>query len=218
MKTEQIIDRNLNGVAVRQSTKTRFFNANDLLSLYSKQKGAKEKRITDYLDNAQTKSYMSAIQADSLNTANSRELEYPLVEPYYTKRGKYGGTWMHPYLFIDFAMWLSPEFKLTCVKWIYDKLIDLRLEGGDTFKLVNLALFNRKPTTTQYEYSNEAKMINKLVFGTPEGGQRNGATEKQLELLTRLQKADVHFIQQGLDYYDRFVKLNEMKSMLSLIA
>lgn len=218
MKTEQIMHRDLNGVSVRQSTKTSFFNANDLLSLYLKQKGAREKRISDYLDNAQTKSYMTAIQADSLNTANSRELECQLIEPYYTKRGKYGGTWMHPYLFIDFAMWLSPEFKLTCVKWIYDKLIDLRLEGGETYKLVNRALFNRKPNTTQHEYSNEAKMINKLVFGNPSGGQRNGASEAQLQLLSSLQKADIHFIEQGLDYYDRFVKLAEVKKTLLLVS
>lgn len=215
MKTEQIMLRDLNGVPVRQSTKTSYFNANDLLDIYI-QTGGVEKRLDRYFDNKSAREYISTIQADILNTTNSGELESSLVEPYYTKRGKYGGTWMHPYLFIDFAMWLSPKFKLTCVKWIYDKLIDLRLEGGETFKAVNRALFNQKPNTTHFEYSNEAKMINKLVFGNPSGGQRNGASEEHLDLLTRLQKADIHFIEQGLDYYDRFEALKKVKASLLL--
>ena len=34
-------------------------------------------------------------------------------------RGKYGGTWMHPYLFVKFAMWLDPNFMLMGIK-LYD--------------------------------------------------------------------------------------------------
>ena len=47
---------------------------------------------------------------------------------YTKKRGKNGGTWMHPYLFIDFAMFLSAEFKLQCIKWLHDNLLILRDE------------------------------------------------------------------------------------------
>lgn len=213
MKTEQIMERDLNGVVVRQSTKNAYFNANDLLALYHV--GAKvERRIEDYLRTKNTKGYISAIQADIEKPEDSRELESPQV--YYAKRGKNGGTWMHPYLFIDFAMWLSPKFKLTCVKWIYDKLIEVRIDSGDTFKEVNKALFNAKPSMPPYEYSNEAKMINKLAFGKSDGGQRNHATEGQLDMLCKLQKADIALIEKGLDRYDRFDALKNVKETLLL--
>lgn len=217
MKTEQIMERNLNGVVVRQSTKTSYFNANDLLAIYMSANPEKPKYVADYFANKTTQDYISAIQADILNTQNSHIIKSPVIEPFHSKRGRNGGTWMHPYLFIDFAMWLSPEFKLTCVKWIYDKLIDLRIEGGDTFKHVNMALFDKKPNMAPHEYSNEAKMINKLVFNDPSGGQRNGASEKQLELLTKLQKLDVHYINQGLDYFERFKALSKAKDMFLLV-
>lgn len=211
MKTPVVMERDLHGMKIRQTTKDGFFNANDLLALYEKT-GGPEKRIERYMSTKSTQEYISAIQADILNSTNSGELESPQV--YYGKRGKYGGTWMHPFLFVDFAMWLSPEFKLTCVKWIYDNLIMNRIEAGDTFKEVNAALSEHVPKITWMTYSNEARMINKIVFGDPKGGQRNEATEKQLEKLKFLQKADVKLIADGLDYYDRFEKLKELSQYI----
>lgn len=33
---------------------------------------------------------------------------------------------MHPLLFIDFAMWLNPAFKVKVLKFVYDELIKFR--------------------------------------------------------------------------------------------
>ncbi len=211
MKTSITIFRPDNGVSVRQDTKTSFFNANDLLEMYNKKEGS-SKAIDAYFRNDSTKRYVEALmQQEDLNTVNSGELENAVVS---TKRGKNGGTWMHPYLFIDFAMWLSPEFKVKVVKWVYDNLISLRIESGDSFKEVNQALFDAKPNRPPFEYANEAKMINKIVFGKPDKDQRNNATEEQLALLKSLQKADKQLILDGLDYYDRYTKLIEIKKYL----
>ena len=209
------MERDLNGVIVRQSTKTSCFNATDLMNIYNAGSSItqKQKQIQDYMANKSTKEYIAAIQADILNVQNSGVLESPLV--HYAKRGKYGGTWMHPYLFIDFAMWLSPEFKLTCVKWIYDKLIEVRINSGDTFKEVNRALtFDNTVKIQQSIYINEANMINKLAFGKADGGQRNHAKEDQLRMLTQLQRADVALIKKGLDYYERYDALKKIKNTL----
>lgn len=211
MKTSITIFRPDNGISVRQDTKTSFFNANDLLEMYNKREKS-SKAIDAYFRNDSTKRYVEALmQQEDLNTVNSGELENPIIS---TKRGKNGGTWMHPYLFIDFAMWLSPEFKVKVVKWVYDNLISLRIESGDGFKQVNQALFEVKPNRTPFEYANEAKMINKIVFGSPEKDQRNSATEDQLALLKSLQKADKQLILDGVDYYDRYTKLLEIKKYL----
>lgn len=211
MKTSITIFRPDSGVSVRQDTQTAFFNANDLLDLYNQKENA-GKTIDAYLRNESTKRYIEALmQQENLNTVNSGYLENTVIS---TKRGRNGGTWMHPYLFIDFAMWLSPEFKVKVVRWVYDNLIKFRIEAGDGFKQVNEALFDAKPNRPPFEYANEAKMINKLVFGSPDKNQRNNATEDQLELLKSLQKADTQLIKDGLDYYDRYTKLVEIKKYL----
>ena len=43
------------------------------------------------------------------------------------KRGKDNkGVWMHPYLFADYAQWLSPEFRAKVAIWIGDNLLLFR--------------------------------------------------------------------------------------------
>jgi len=209
MKTAVIMQRqDMNGLSIRQNSKTQFFNASDLIDAYNTKTG-EGKRVQNYMDNEATKRFMVALaQAENQNSSNESDLKNGLIE---TKRGKNGGTWMHPYLFIDFAMWLSPEFKVTVIRWVYDNLIKLRNDAGDSFKEVNEALFDKYPSSPPFSYSNEARMINKLVFGNPDAGQRNLATEEQLNKLKSLQKADIKLIQQGLDYYERYEKLKEIK-------
>lgn len=209
MKTAVIMNRDLSGMAVRQNSKTQFFNANDLIELYNSAHGD-DKKIHHYLANDSTKRFIDALMADS-NTRNSGDLENGTME---TKRGKNGGTWMHPYLFIDFAMWLSPEFKVSVIRWVYDNVIKLRNECGDKFKDVNEALFELKPNSAPFTYSNEANMINKLVFGTVDKGQRNLASEKQLELLKQMQRLDVGLIKSGKDYYERYEELKKYTMLL----
>jgi hypothetical protein len=212
MKTAVIMQRqNMNGLSIRQNSKNQFFNATDLVEAYNLKTGDL-KRIQNYLDNEATKRFMVALaQAENDNNSKESNLNNGLIE---TKRGKYGGTWMHPYLFIDLAMWLSPEFKVTVIRWVYDNLIKLRNEAGDSFKDVNEALFDKYPSLPPFGYANEAKMINKLVFGNPNAGQRNLATEVQLSMLKSLQKADIKLIQSGLDYYERYEKLKELKQFI----
>lgn len=211
MKTAVIMQREMNGLQIRQDSKTTFFNATDLIEAYNKQFN-ESKRIQNYLDNEATKRYLIALmQAENQNSSNESDLENGLLT---SRRGKYGGTWMHPYLFIDFAMWLSPEFKVTVIKWVYDNLIKTRNEAGDSFLEVNDALFELKPNSPYYIYSNEAKMINKIVFGTPDSGQRNLASEQQLSLLKSLQKADVELIKEKKDYFERFKELSRLKKYL----
>lgn len=211
MKTAVIMTREMSGLTIRQNSKTQFFNATDLVELYNTTKG-ETKRIQNYLDNDTTKRYLVALaQAENQNSSNESDFENGLLQ---TKRGKNGGTWMHPYLFIDFAMWLSPEFKVTVIRWVYDNLIKLRHEAGDSFKLVNEALFEAVPNSPYFVYSNEATMINKIVFGSTQKGQRDNATEEQLALLQALQKADVQLIKEGKDYFERYQALLNLKKYL----
>lgn len=209
------MQRDLNGLAVRQNSKSNMFNANDLLRAYNLTTSGKQKTIDTFLSNKKTKEYAAVIAADisvdESTTQESGELKSMVLQ---THEGRVnGGTWMHPYLFIDFAMWLSPEFKLTCVKWIYDRLIVVRNDAGDSFKEVASALRDLDLVRPHY-YINETHLLNRLVFGTPEGGQRNIATEQQLALMDTLQKADVRLIREGKNYLQREQALIRLKQLV----
>lgn len=213
MKTGVVIKRNLNGVEVRQDSKTGFFNITDLLDLHNASTG-EDRRLPDYLKNESTKRFMQSILSEIQNDEESRYFEIGILQ---AKRGKNGGTWAHPYLMMDFAMWLSPSFKLTAIKWLYDNLIQFRNDCGDGFNKVREALFEINPASPPYLYSNEANMLNKLTFGEIGIGQRNSASEQQLALLKALQNADAKLIADGLDYYERYEKLKSLKENYNLM-
>lgn len=226
MKTPQIMQRDLNGFSVRQNHKTGMFNANDLLDAYKNFNPKSNKKIEKYLGTKTTKEYVNVI----LSREESQNTNYPqnggfkkdddlaienLNDVIITKRGRHGGTWMHPYLFLDFAMWLSPEFKFECMKWLHDKLIQFRDQVGDTYVNVSNALKLYAGRELRHiEYIREANMINELVFGTSKGGQRNMASEEQLELLNKLQVADIKLIERGNTFEQRKKALTAFKLLL----
>lgn len=212
MKTSVSVHRIIEGVSVRQDSKTAFFNANDLVDAYNAKTG-ESKRLQNYLDNKETKEYMDVVLMDIQNNSNESDYENGVIK---TKRGKNGGTWLHPYIMVDLGMWLNPQWKLIVVKWFWDNVILFRNECGDGFKEVTEALMlaSGDKRTPHYIYSNEANMINKLVFGRIGKDLRNTATESELALLKALQKADTQLIKDGYDYHDRYEKLKDMKKYL----
>lgn len=205
--------RTLNGNIVGQRTDNGFFSANDLLNAYlMTEEGKKNPKIlAEYFRKKSTDEIIEEIRKD-LNMENSTYLNNDV---YNIKRGSKGGTYMHPYLFVDFAMWLSPSFRLQAIKWIYDKLIPMRHLVGDTYKDLTKAIKDNLNPADYTDYQREANMINELVFDG-RAGQRNLATEKQLDLLDRLQVADIKLIEKGIvSIYDRRNKLKEFLELLS---
>lgn len=72
------------------------------------------KRLDVWLKSNETQEYISALM-DCLNTTKRWELIK-------TRRGKFGGTWLHPKLAVNFARWISASFAVWCDLQI-DKLI-----------------------------------------------------------------------------------------------
>jgi hypothetical protein len=207
MKTNQVMQRTLpmgemyNEQTVRQRTEDGFFNATDLLQIYNSLTGS-EKRLQHFMENKGTLDFIDVIikKESELNNQNSGYLENPM-DPIKTTRGKNGGTWMHPYLFIDFAMWLSPEFKYNVIKWVYDKLIKFRHDAGDNYKLMSAAIKNVYGAD-RVNFQIEARLINSVVTGR-EIVDRNTLSEFDLDLMSRCEKLNANLINKGLDYGDR---------------
>lgn len=197
MKTSVNMIRKMGTFKVTQRTKDSYFNAT-LLAKQWRESTGQRKDVSDFLRLDSTKEYASAIQNDT----ETREI------PYLKKRGKYGGTWMHPYLFIDFAMWLNPNFKLKVIKFVYDQLIEYRNNAGDLYK----GFTNAASKFPDVNYSQLAKGLNYIVFGHHERGIRQKATPEQLEELNDIQKQLAFAIDMNLikSYQELIAKMREL--------
>ena len=126
MKTVQIIERPFYDGIVQQNHKTGFFNTKQMIDLgnsYRKSTGLKPVRLDTYLGSNKTKEFIKQIlEQEQITTVMD------------SKTGRYGGTWMHPLLFIDFAMYVSPAFKYTALTWLTDNLLKNRDASGDNYK------------------------------------------------------------------------------------
>lgn len=170
MKTSVTLTRKMGEFDVLQRTSDGMFNATELLKQWNKSKGMK-KEIGDYFDNNSSKEFINTIiEKENLNKGNS---------PYLTTRGKNGGTWMHPLLFIDFAMWINPSFKYDVLKFVYDQLIKYRNDAGDAYNEMASSIKKIvQPHFVSDAIRNVAKAINYIVYGVHEKGMRNKVGEE----------------------------------------
>ena len=116
-----------------------------------------------------------------------------------TTRGKYGGTWLHPVMFIDFCMWINPSFKYDVIKFVYDRMIEFRNNAGDAYKDLGGAIqiiVSSSFMPTAMKKIGEA--INWIVFNKHEKALRNKyGNERQMRALFDLEKETAMLINKG---------------------
>ena len=164
-----------------------------------------------------------------------------------SKSGRYGGTYAHKDIALEFASWISIEFKLYVIKE-FQRLKDeesnhLKLEWNlqRTLAKVNYHIHTDaikenlipKEITKQqasFVYANEADLINVALFGVtakewresnPEqkGNIRDDSTLEQLVVLSNMESINALLIRQGLKQNERLIELNKVAitQMKSLI-
>ena len=213
LKTNQLMLRKFEGADITQRTSDKFFNATEMIKYYNSLTNSR-KVFAEFLSNQNTNEFIEALKVELLNIGNSLHLE--VID---TKRGKNGATWMHPYLFVKFCFWLSPQFEVKVIKWVYDNLIDFRHEAGDFYKEMCKAIsetyhewYGKNPDPLIFV--KEAHLLNFLVFGSQQGKQRNEATEFQLMLMNRLQKLNISMIYEKTGKDIRYKKLSDFADMI----
>lgn len=177
--------------SVEQRTKDGMFNATALLRQWNESAGEK-KEIKKFFENQNTKEFISAlIEEENLNGEKSA---------YLTSRGKYnGGTWMHPILFVKFAMWLNPRFEVKVIKFIYDQMIAYRNEAGDAYRELSMAVAKIvAPNFMQSAMKQLAQAINYCVFNEHETAIRNKhGEESKMRQLFELERKVASLIDEG---------------------
>lgn len=193
MKTNQILTRTMGNFEISQRTSDGMFNATVLLKQWNKHSGM-QKKLDHFFENNSTNEFIDAIiSEENLDTRNSVYVKSR------ASRGGNAGTWMHPLLFIDFAMWLNPTFKVKVLRFVYDQLIKFRNEAGDTYKDLTSAisrLVGKEKVTSSIQ--DVARGINFCVFGDHERNIRNKKGEEELmQELVEMQKKIIMLINEG---------------------
>ena len=152
------------------------------------------------------------------------------------KAGRYGGTYAHKDIAFEFAMWISPEFKIYIVKEFQRlKAEEQRLLGWSAKRELSKIIYRihtdaikqnlipAEVTKAQATiiYANEADVLNVAMFGmtakqwreaNPElkGNIRDYASVNELICLSNMESLNAVFIEQGLPQSDRLIKLNQI--------
>jgi SOS response regulatory protein OraA/RecX len=207
MKTNQIMHRPFLNFTVRQMHKTGFINATDVTEIYNRirtAEGKAPKRLTQYFENKDTAEFMTELchELNLQGKSKGGDSCFSLLNPSdlkIIKRGKdNSGTWLHPYLFVDYAMWLNPKFRAKVVIWISDNLLFYRDSGGEAYKEMCHALDMKFGIGKKYwEYAKVARRIAYKVFGTEDIDQWNyGSQESQYKRET-LQRRVISAVEFG---------------------
>ncbi len=163
-----------------------------------------------------------------------------------TKAGRYGGTYAHSDIALEFASWVSAEFKLYIMKdyqrlkqdensrlslnWNLNREIaklNYRIHT-DAIK-DNLIPPELTPEQISYKYANEADLLNVALFGRTakqwrdinpgkKGNMRDEANLNQLLVLANMESYNAILIEQGKAMSERLVLLREfaIKQMKTL--
>lgn len=152
------------------------------------------------------------------------------------KAGRYGGTYAHKDIAFEFAMWISPEFKVYLVR-DFQRLKDqenARLGWSAKRELskinyrihtdaVQRNLVPQELTAAQASriYADEADVLNVAMFGMTakewrdanpgkKGNIRDYATINELICLSNMENLNSVFISEGLPQSERLLKLNQI--------
>ena len=184
MKTEVIMKREFFGDFIQQCSHSELFCATDLLRVENDKRkldGKNPKFMQSYFDTQETKELINQIKWEF----NIQDNQVKSVT-----KGRHGGTWMHPMLFIDFAMWLSVETKVRVLKWVLDDLMELRDNSGDSFKVMNTTLRINFPKEFESP-TNFIRLSNAIAkaCGVYEIGADKWqlATKEQIDMRNRIQ-------------------------------
>lgn len=176
MKTEVIMIRELFGMPISQKSQSEFFSATDLVkagNLMRLQNGCDIFNINEYFRSKNTLTFIDAL------TKKYGEIKI-------IRKGRNAHTWVHPILFIDIALAISPELKIEVYEWLFDNLIKYRNESGDSFKKMAGALFNN--TFTKSTFNQEIIAVADQIKLTCKVEDWQTATEQQLELRDKIQE------------------------------
>lgn len=129
------------------------------------QMGVFKKSLDKFMKSQQTEDFIDSIaKNEGLNAKD-------VVK---TTRGKNGGTWVHPLLFIDLCMWLDSDFKYQALLFVQDKMLHYRNEACESYKELSRAVAMITPKDNMQDVmARVGKAINFILWNRHEDSERN---------------------------------------------
>ena len=229
-----LIERPLMGGIIRQRVDNEMLCLTDLAKLYETTRivnGWVEKQVSKFFENKEEIEYITELLDLQGVLTNSNKLLFTeqsenqgavktlkAFNQYSTKgRGDNKATYCNPYIFIAVAQWLNPRFRAYVTIWVTDQLILNRIEAGENYNTLCLAISNHiVPTLSdngkRFIYSNMAKLINVKVFGEHKNNLRQIASKEQLVKLRNLETKLSTLIEVGYvsSYQDAKAYINNL--------
>lgn len=174
MRTEVEMKRELFGVLIKQKSKSEFFSATDMVKAGNKWRVMQKQdffNMSEWLRRKSTKEFIAEL-----------EKEFGCVV--ISGQGRGSHTWVHPLLFIDMALAISPKLKIEVYRWLYDHLLAYRNSSGDSYKKMCGSLYEIATNKSNFpkDIQNVCLLIRKACGVT----DWQKATEKQLILRDKI--------------------------------
>lgn len=175
MTTEVIIKRKFNNSEIRQSSKTGYFCASDMVNAGNKWRftnDLKQFNYSQWLKNPTTVKFIKALENETGEKAIIKG------------NAKNSLSWIHPFLFIDLALAIGPALKVKVYRWIYDDLIKYRNDSGDSYKKMCGALYLTISNKSKFE--DEIKDFVVKIRDECDVEDWQTATQEQLKLRDKI--------------------------------
>ncbi|MDK7721703.1 KilA-N domain-containing protein [Peptoniphilus lacrimalis] len=154
-----------------------------------------------------------------------------------SKSGRYGGTYAHYDLAMEFASWISPEFKLYIIKdykrlksdgnsrlsleWNLNREISRINYKIHTDAIKEYLLKDLTNEQLSYKYANEADMLNVALFNKKakewreenqnlKGNMRDYASLNELLVLANMESYNAVLISKGMEQKERMIELRKL--------
>ena len=219
MKTKyEIIEVNQAEITVDVSlllkSEEMFFNATQMAKPF-------EKTPKNFLKLDSTKEYIEALLSLNANNESFKGYsESPLKHEnlVHIKKGKYGGTWFHNDLALQFGRWLNSFFGVKLDKWVMNRFKQeaeqkrKRLELKTGYLPMTDAVQQDHDPAMWFHFSNEADMLNRIVLGMSAKqykknrgveNVRDAVTAAELSELESLQRINTGLIKIGMEFRER---------------
>lgn len=175
MKTKVIMKRPLFGIDVEQDSQNGYFEGKSIEMAGNRhrlQNNLPPVKLQEFLRLNKTKEFLESLK------------KHIGKSPKIIGRGRNSKTWLHPFLFIDFALYISPELKIEVYSWLYDELLKYRNDSGDSYKKMAGALWLNCKNKSNFTkgIQKTAEMI-RLSCGVKDWEH---ATEEQLKLRDKI--------------------------------
>lgn len=186
-----VVKREFLGMDIGQMHDNKFFCLTDFanaVKIHYAQKGlAFNKNLADFMKRPDTLELIEAIQ-DNEN----------IIQVYITKRGKNGGTYAHPLLLIEFAIYCDKNFKYRALNWIKDKLCEYRDDSGESYKTLSGVIQKALDNPNNKRLAIAISIIAKTIKDKLKVVDWNNATQEQLETRDKIHRDLSLLIEAGI--------------------